>query len=1418
MTANTLDSDKHALLDWKKFADTYTINYAKTHYVVISISYDFYKDDKGYKVPSYIEGVVTTLKGTTKYKCRIENLPRNTDYSLDLAHTICDCNNYYYNNYYSKSAKPTFELCSHVAALFLEYEKREGPILLPAGPLREKKMVYDVMVSVISRTVAVATYQAKYHFISAGSLSCFQNKSEIGLGYFDIRSYLDNRKTTTFVSRSVEEILKKAKAIDAEESTVEYKKHHGSTYLSVKLAFNFTAAHLYGKTLSLKLTEKEAIWQDVPDELNFLPESHYQNSILNETQIISLLWVWDYLNEHPVVIDETDDNALKFLRNIHRSYIDYESSHPEKETPAEEGSGLTVSLYPYLSDFSGSALHIGVKISISDNPRKYVVKDLNELLKAYHKQTEYLLGRTSAVKFAKDRLDPDSLKLMELLKRRYLAVYESSRDHMFYTVAPFPKNNAFSLTGMFLDEFYDLMENSFIYSNDLIENTLSVKHTPLSIPITITEKIMHDKVTKITVTGRIGSNIISSGKHRYTLTAENLSRIAPEEEKQMNLFADIIRKDHSFEFSVGIRGLNDFYHRVLPVLTASPCFSIIDKADKIAETVLPKPEFTFYMDLEDKRRCSNLTLFADVSYGDQVYHLGESKKKTGKPDTEIMDPGYQIPAEDEFRDAVYEKRIISVLDSIFSERLLSEQRRPNDPERYYWYEQMDDDNLFQFLNKSIDKLQYYGTIKGTERFNRLRITNVKGVRIGVSVDNDLLNISITSQEFSSDELADVLTSYSLKKKWHRLKSGIFVDLTTNEEIQEIVSMLEKIDVLPADIILKKTKVSLFRALYLDKLMENHEALAITRDQTFRQLIKNFNSVKDSEYDPPESLQHIMREYQIYGFKWLSTVKHCGFGGILADDMGLGKTLQMISVLLADKEEREKLKKEQAQEASENGIANPAEVPAPESVVIDTVSETISATVSETAPSSETASAEPEVSETQESAVPGNPPSDNSAPDSAAPQTAAAAINAAAENAASTVGVRKGNTLVVSPASLVYNWVEEIRRFAPELITIPLTASAALRKEALRASEKTDVYVISYDLLSKDIPLIREITFNNMIIDEAQYIKNPKSGYARSVKAVPARNRFALTGTPIENRLSELWSIFDFVMPGFLYTYGKFSEQFEVPITKCQDPEAMEKLKAMTSPFILRRKKTDVLKNLPGKMEEVFYTRISGEQQKVYDAQVMKMKKVISISSGSTKGEDKIRIIAELMRLRQICCDPSLVFSNYAGESAKREACLDLIESAVDGGHRILLFSQFTSMLELLKRDLDARGIEYYEITGSTTKEKRLDLVHDFNAGETPVFLISLKAGGTGLNLTGADTVIHYDPWWNLAAMNQATDRAHRIGQSKIVTVYKLIMKDTIEEKILKLQETKKDLAESILEGNTTSLMSLSAEELMDLLS
>lgn len=412
------------------------------------------------------------------------------------------------------------------------------------------------------------------------------------------------------------------------------------------------------------------------------------------------------------------------------------------------------------------------------------------------------------------------------------------------------------------------------------------------------------------------------------------------------------------------------------------------------------------------------------------------------------------------------------------------------------------------------------------------------------------------------------------------------------------------------------------------------------------------------------------------------------------------------------------------------------------------------------------------------------------------------------------------SLIVCPASLVYNWGQEFARFSPGIRVLLIAGTAKERQEQLEeqmrmeASEGAQVIITSYDLLKRDRAAYLGRTFEYEIIDEAQVIKNAKTQGAKAVKEISANVRFALTGTPVENRLSELWSIFDFLMPGFLYSYRKFRERYELPIVKNQDPEALTALRRMTGPFVLRRLKKDVLRELPGKEERIVYSAASGRQQKLYTASALKLKE--ALAGGAWSGNGKLEVLSQLMRLRQICCDPALCFEDYTGESAKLETCVSLIASASAAGHKILLFSQFASMLERIRERLLQEGISSHLLVGATPKEERSRMVQAFASDEVPVFLISLKAGGTGLNLTAADIVIHYDPWWNVAAQNQATDRAYRIGQEKPVTVYKLILKDTIEENLLKLQNAKLALAAQVVSEGMVSLGDLSQNELMEL--
>lgn len=414
---------------------------------------------------------------------------------------------------------------------------------------------------------------------------------------------------------------------------------------------------------------------------------------------------------------------------------------------------------------------------------------------------------------------------------------------------------------------------------------------------------------------------------------------------------------------------------------------------------------------------------------------------------------------------------------------------------------------------------------------------------------------------------------------------------------------------------------------------------------------------------------------------------------------------------------------------------------------------------------------------------------------------------------------EGNSpsLIVAPASLVFNWQSEIRKFAPDLPVQMVVGKAGDRKSIIEHAGSRDILVTSYDLLKRDIGLYENRTFSNQIIDEAQYIKNHNTQAAKAVKMVNAGFKLALTGTPVENRLSELWSIFDYLMTGFLYSYQRFREELELPIVQDNSENEIKRLQKMIRPFVLRRLKKDVLKDLPDKLEKNYYAKMEGEQQKLYDAHVKRMQLMLDKQSEEEFKSSKIQILSELTRLRQLCCSPELIFDEYTGGSAKSDLCIDLIKNAVSGGHKILIFSQFTSMLSILEERMKAEKISFYTLTGSVNKEKRARMVEDFNNDDTSVFCISLKAGGTGLNLTSADIVIHYDPWWNLAVQNQATDRAHRIGQEHVVMVYRLIVEGTIEDNIVKLQEKKKELAEQILGGEGMGSASFTREELRELL-
>ncbi len=412
--------------------------------------------------------------------------------------------------------------------------------------------------------------------------------------------------------------------------------------------------------------------------------------------------------------------------------------------------------------------------------------------------------------------------------------------------------------------------------------------------------------------------------------------------------------------------------------------------------------------------------------------------------------------------------------------------------------------------------------------------------------------------------------------------------------------------------------------------------------------------------------------------------------------------------------------------------------------------------------------------------------------------------------------RERPSIVICPSSLVYNWYKEIQKFTPEAKTLIIDGSAPIRKTLIGKTKKYDFIITSYAMIRRDFEEYSDTEFEFCIIDEAQNIKNAKSLNAKSVKTIRAKNKFALTGTPVENSLSELWSVFDFCNPGYLEDYQTFRQLYETPIMN-GETAAADTLRKKISPFMLRRMKKEVLDELPEKIENTLFVNMTEEQTKMYVSfkELAKNRATILLDD-TNKQRAGMEILTLLLRLRQICCHPSLFDSAYKYSGAKTELLKELIENAVLSGHRILIFSQFTSMLGIIQDKLCEWNYDCFRIDGSTPSEERTNMAERFNNGEKDIFLISLKAGGTGLNLTGADMVIHFDPWWNPAVMDQASDRAYRIGQKRAVQIIKLAAKDTIEEKILQLQEQKKAIADDIITSNNNLLKNMTSSEILEL--
>ena len=626
--------------------------------------------------------------------------------------------------------------------------------------------------------------------------------------------------------------------------------------------------------------------------------------------------------------------------------------------------------------------------------------------------------------------------------------------------------------------------------------------------------------------------------------------------------------------------------------------------------------------------------------------------------------------------------------------------------------QLDEEKSYDFLTQGLEELPDSVEIFYEESFERRPVRPMPKITAGVSVnDMDLLEVTFNMKDVDFAELLDILDSYRQKKRYHRMKDRSFVTLG-DQQLRAIAELVENAGLKKKDLASGKLELPLSEAMYLDALAREDQGLQLSRSRRFREVVRGIRQPQEADYEVPVSLQPVLRDYQVTGFNWLSSLADHHLGGILADDMGLGKTLQVIAFLLARKQ----------------------------------------------------AGAKP--------------------------------------------------SLVITPTSLLYNWLEEIGRFAPSLEALAVAGTKAERAAQLQALAGIDVVVTTYDTLKRDMDLYQQQEFRYVFLDEAQHIKNPATQSARAVKRLPSESCFALTGTPIENTLTELWSIFDFLMPGYLGSQSKFKQRFEIPIVRAEDKKAAAQLRQRVMPFILRRMKKDVLKELPDKVERKLIGEMTPQQTKVYRAYFMKSQRdFMREVSLASPGERRIKILAILTRLRQIACDPALFLESYHGGSGKLDMLEELIEEAIEGGHRLLIFSQFTTMLAHIAERLRRKGLAYFSLDGATPALTRMKLVREFNRGAVPIFLISLKAGGTGLNLTGADMVVHFDPWWNPAVEDQATDRAYRLGQRNNVQVFKLIMKGTVEEKIYELQEKKKSLIDQMIQPGENFLAKLTDEEI-----
>lgn len=912
-------------------------------------------------------------------------------------------------------------------------------------------------------------------------------------------------------------------------------------------------------------------------------------------------------------------------------------------------------LTPFFHNDDGN-LYLEYKIG---HTKKYIIKDLDEFLERIDNEEQFKYGKFLQFVHTRAAFTDEALKQIDFLKSAKNTMNEIYRGNYFFDFRrEFNIGRYLYIHSDFLDDFYDVYKDLGLNHCDFVDIDYAIKVRFI--------QDHHYYILHLT-----DENTFYSG-HRYIYFISKSDSQTKIQRLQMNL------NDKSFD--------------VLLHLLKEPMFIKEEDFDDFYKYVWTPMQNYFDLECDFEFIQSPypfIKIYGDMNENEQIY--------------------FKIYYEDENQNRIhaFQKDVMTTVQQDVVETYFREYCQQVDEETGCAYFDSYDEKTYEFMHTGIEFLQQYCEIYISEALKKIGRPVRYQIQVGVKVDHDLLSLDMKSTQIPQMEIAEVLSKYRRKKKFHRLKSGELLYLES-PDLEELSQFMDEYHVDIKDIHDGSLTLNKNRVFALNNDATQLQHLQIERQASFQDLIQQFHH---QVYPLTPYYEKLLRDYQKEGYQWLRTLHDFGFNGILADDMGLGKTLQVIALL--DQLETDK------------------------------------------------------------------------------------------------------PSLVVCPSSLIYNWEDEVHKFSQTLPVTCIVSDAKTRASLIQTMGDKHLYVTSYDYMRRDVELYDSIEFEYVILDESQYIKNQKTKNATSVKQLHALHKLALSGTPIENSLAELWSVFDFLMPQYLYNYHYFQKKFETDIVKNQDQKKIQQLQKMVSPFILRRHKKDVLLELPDKIEKTQLIPFTQQESELYFANLAKINTQLQELFQMEK-VDKIVILSMLTKLRQICCEPRMIYDNIYQSSSKMKACMDLLCNYKSNHQKVLLFSSFTKVFDLMEEELKLNGIRYFILTGGTSKETRRELVQRFQEGEADVFLISLKAGGTGLNLTKAQAVIHYDPWWNISAQNQATDRAYRIGQYHNVIVHQLIMKDSIEEKIQILQAKKKELADMFVENSEGNISSLSAEDLKNL--